>query len=692
METVVRKCKVCGVQYPSDFAQPCEVDFSDDWNYWCQKHERPAEERGCEDCAYSFDGELYFDAQSLGAVLFANWSLGKRDTTRRRISEWLLEGGGDKMLAGTIREIERDESLVLDDRFSLIVTLLISDKVFRWRGSVIDLAWFRHTEGSPLDLLRGSVPKRLAELGLGTWLCELKTHWESIVSQIATEPDVEKTALGLLFNHSNIHSLSTALGVAALIPRLLVADSWKGGPRTLAAMAASVGYTGFTIADNARLKALFTTICRGLRDGHFPLLNNKAFYEATLILAWRYDGKTLLEEHHFREPLLEHLRSNCDSRLLRSLIFEYFRNFCHDKPAFVSALASLIREYLSIGTASEFSKWQALDESFGIFGGLSAPATCAQKLIVASNLEESLRNVGLTGSSIWEGFSAEVLLAWIRSRGRYGIDDWPHIHNWFERSSRSLAHREHAWVEVVVAAWSGETAPGEIQSAVSRYLVDRFGEPDNRAPMWEQCSGPVCETVKQWLLFENLEKFFDLIADYAETTGGEMRSQWGYRRAFWLAVHRTGAVSEIRIAVGRGIVNAMGDVRLKDLFGSKLAKLDDTDERRCALLLRLNELTIVDYTHNAKCRVWRTKSRQNKWFSSVELLREEFQDRQDMKIRSHYSETGISHFNSESYGWQDAVADFLRTHSKIVLKRFHYEYQQTPRPAPKPMPFAPPPP
>ena len=103
-----------------------------------------------------------------------------------------------------------------------------------------------------------------------------------------------------------------------------------------------------------KLKELFVAICRGLRDGHLPLMGTQAFYDSTLILAWRYEGKTLLEEKRFHGAFLDHLRRNPDARLLRHLVFGYFRDFSRNKPDFVSALALIIREYLSGGRTSEF--------------------------------------------------------------------------------------------------------------------------------------------------------------------------------------------------------------------------------------------------------------------------------------------------------------------------------------------------
>ena len=88
---------------------------------------------------------------------------------------------------------------------------------------------------------------------------------------------------------------------------------------------------------------------------------------------------------------------------------------------------------------------------------------------------------------------------------------------------------------------------------------------------------------------------------------------------------------------------------------------------------RLGDLIVVDFTHNAKCRVWQTGPKQEKWFTAPRLAREQFCDREDLILKVYYTEPGISHFSSETYGWQDALADFFRSHSPLRLVRREYQ-------------------
>lgn len=676
MDYLIRKCKFCGTPYPADYASLCEVEFGDSWMFWCEKHGKPAQVLGCEDCAYKFSGKSFFDHRELAEHLFSNWTLAKRETARRKISDWLSETGRDRLLAGKIKEAERMDDLSADDRFALVVMLMYGDGVLRWREKLVEFGSLKDDESLGVQLLSGTLPDLLAEFGLCTWLYDVKQHWKGILDSLPVGSGNEIEAYRLLFHPGKVRNLSSALTVAALVPRFNLPSSWTKMPGPLARMAATISETGFALPSHAELKALFGNICRGLRAGKLALRSNKEYYEATLLLGWQYEGKSLLENDTFRHSLKGHLHINQDPKLLKSLIFGYLRDFDLAKPTYVTLLAELITAHLLGSESTEFQKWQSINSRFHLFSGTETPAACARGLSLTDDAETSLNHIGLRGSNLWGGLSAEILLKKVQYAGRFDLHFWDQVKLWFEKCAPTLTHREYNLVDAIASAYQGHNAEGDIRRAVSRYLVDRYGEPDPASPMWKDCLESTRELFNQWLLFENLEKFFDVIANYAETTGGEMRSQWGYRKAFWLAVHRTGAVSDLRIAAGKGLMETLGESRLKDRFGSKLVKLNDSDERRCALILQLGPITIVDFTHNAKCRIWKTGPEQHQWFKGTKLTRYTFQGGADMRIRSHYETTGIAHFSSETYGWQDAVAEFLSSYLPARLPRSSYRYDE----------------
>jgi hypothetical protein len=672
----MRKCQLCGTLYPSEFDALCEADEGDSWSYWCDKHSKAAQESGCEDCAYEFEGRSYFTPEKLGEGLFQNWEFARRETATLKISDWLIETGRDKLLAGKLREIEQLEELTPDDRVSLVIMVLLGDSVLRWQGQAVEFGTLQHHEELGVSVLSGRLPELMAALGIGAWLLEIKNHWSWILEEHQNSNNPHVDSFRLLFNTAPARDLKTALMAATLVPRFNVAAAWSRRAGALATMAATGADTGFEMPNRLELKKLFQRISSGLKAGKVFLSANKDYLQTPLLLSWPFQGKTLIENEMFRNIIGEYLDINQETRLLQTLVFGYLRDFDAQKGRFVSLLAALITEFLEKGNSGEFKKWRLINDRIQIFSGSKAPEYCAKALNPMLDIESGLNEFGLKGHNLGGGFSSEVLLKFIEQTGPFDLDLWEKYRTWFEKCARAFHRREYRWVESLASAYQAHRADGIIRTVVSRYLVNRYGEPDQCNLLWNACSDHTRELFLQWLLFENLEKFFELIADYSETTGGEMRMQWGYRKAFWLAVHRTGVVSDVRIAVGRGLMDKLGEARLKEKFGSKVFKFNDGDERRCALLLQVGPFTIVDFTHNAKCRIWETRDEHKLWFKETKLKKNAFQGGSDLRIKSHYETTGISHFSSETYGWQDAVAEFLKPYLPEKLPRSSYQFRE----------------
>lgn len=611
MDYLMRKCRLCGTLYPFDFNALCEADEGDLWSYWCDRHAKAVHEYGCEDCAYEFEGRYYFVPKNLGEGLFQNWDFAKRETATRRVSDWLIETGRDRLLAGKIREVEQLDGLTADDRISLVIMLLLGDDILRWRGQAIEFATLQHHEEMGVRILNGPMPELMAALGIGTWLSEIKKHWSCISEENQNSNASNTHAFRLLFNGAPAHDLNAALMAATLVPRFNVPAAWNRRIGRLAKMAASISEAGFVLPSRPELKKLFQKICNGLKAGRVVLTTNKDYLQTPLLLSWPFQSKTLIENETFRKLLSEYLQINQEERLLKTLVFEYLHDFDLQKPDFVRLLATLIGEYLEKGSSSEFQKWRLINQRVHLFSGCEAPQYCANALNLGVDMQTGLNEFGLQGPSLGGGLSREILLKVIKQTGPFNLQLWDKYRLWFEKCAPAFHRKEYLWVESLASAYRGHRADGGIRTVVSRYLVNRYGEPDRGNLLWTLCSDHTRKFFLQWLLFENLEKFFELIADYSETTGGEMRAQWVYRKTFWLAVHRTGVVSDVRIAVGKGLMEKIGDARLKEKFGSKVLNLNDGDERRCALILQVGPLTIVDFTHNAKCRIWETKKNKN---------------------------------------------------------------------------------
>ena len=521
--------------------------------------------------------------------------------------------------------------------------------------------------------MESGFPEKLADSGVDSRLADIAAAWKRLKQENEDEGIPEDELFGVLVGQPGRCGVESALGMSLLIPRMESLGDWGSKNGMVASMAAGLEGVNPQKSNRSLLKDLFRKIGMEIRGGVKPLIDGESLGLSAQLLSWTLDGVPLLQHELFSQAFFEAIEANGAEGIIATMAMQYFREFQPGNNGQALAIAGIIRKSIDAGYGGEAAKWRELDKAFHLFRGEESPSLCAKAIPSIASPDECVTRLGMEGDSRWRGFSWEVLIGWMRSHPRFGLTEWKGAVAWLSHARPDSPEKRAEWVEAAVSGWVGAPAPAGICKVISSYLVEQFGEPDADGEVWTACSAAVREVVQQWLVFENMEKFFSLIQGYAEKSGGEMRGQWGYRRAFWLAVYRTGLVSDIRVAAGRGFLASEGEKNLQKMFGSRLARLDDSDERRCALILRVGDLTIVDFTHSAKCRIWQTRKSQENWFKSDRLGRGAFNDRKDLTIISHYAEPGISHFNSESYGWQDATARFLAENASVKISRKDYE-------------------
>ncbi len=125
MPSLALRCNSCGLE-PLALTEECEACKANSWGWRCKAHNVLAGEEGCEACAYSFNGQKYYDAQALGEALLLNRTSGERATANDQISRW-LSTREEKKLEDKIRAVERDGTPGSDHRFLLIAMLLRGD-------------------------------------------------------------------------------------------------------------------------------------------------------------------------------------------------------------------------------------------------------------------------------------------------------------------------------------------------------------------------------------------------------------------------------------------------------------------------------------------------------------------------------------------------------------------------------------
>ena len=136
-----------------------------------------------------------------------------------------------------------------------------------------------------------------------------------------------------------------------------------------------------------------------------------------------------------------------------------------------------------------------------------------------------------------------------------------------------------------------------------------------------------------------------------------------------MAYYERGVLDEAWLALGPSARKFLS-LRPRDAQLSA-GRLDGgVDDAQSVLIMRIRHLTIVERSHNGKCRIWvkaqRSPRLYEEKYKSAELMTG------DAQLVASHASTGISHTHSQTGTWQRRIASFIASETGIHLR--HDEY------------------
>lgn len=197
----------------------------------------------------------------------------------------------------------------------------------------------------------------------------------------------------------------------------------------------------------------------------------------------------------------------------------------------------------------------------------------------------------------------------------------------------------------------GPSQREQIQRVVVRYLKDpRFDR-----GLWQRVEPDCVALLKRWMVGETLDGFFRLIAKDA------LEHHWRFRQAFWGAYFKKGMIHDAWVILGEDARRAARRVWADIPQHASLMGAGDASQS--VLLLRIGTLTIAEWSHNGRCRVWRDGVKGAPKFHRAEYDRAELKGRADFEI---------SHMGSTAYSWQLKLADYIRRETQCDVRQTEY--------------------
>jgi len=171
-----------------------------------------------------------------------------------------------------------------------------------------------------------------------------------------------------------------------------------------------------------------------------------------------------------------------------------------------------------------------------------------------------------------------------------------------------------AWPEFAGALfrpWRSADPARKHKTALIERALGYAGDPRVNQARWrpvKDAAGDAYEVILRWLTRASVEQFFDIVSE----TMTDRPDMWAERRKFWTAYLRADMISAAWVAFGsdgaRRADRAATQTRGSGLsmFG-RLSTGSGRTPQHAALIMRIGDLTIVDWSHNGSWNIWKRR-------------------------------------------------------------------------------------
>ncbi|NBB16287.1 hypothetical protein GVN21_13050 [Caulobacter sp. SLTY] len=304
---------------------------------------------------------------------------------------------------------------------------------------------------------------------------------------------------------------------------------------------------------------------------------------------------------------------------LLGLIAAYIDGFIQD--AAFHDFAARLRKLLKTWRGKPVPTWLELDRTISFFEPDKVPQKIAAAVLGSDRpAGEILRKLGLDSPIRLHGGLAEA--AFIAAAKIVASRSGPSVIPLQEKLAEWATgpHGGFAFpkslplaIDALLLPWLKEDPPNDHRAM----LLDRVqgfggGDPRTKPAGWAAVRSQAPQAfgvMMRWLTRASVFQFFDIV-DRSLARDPEARRMWDYRRRFWtsylLGTDGAPTIEEAWVAFGaegahlaRRAARENNDASLGS-FGTQ----EDRSPTHAALIMRIGDLVIVDWSHNSKCNFW----------------------------------------------------------------------------------------
>lgn len=215
-----------------------------------------------------------------------------------------------------------------------------------------------------------------------------------------------------------------------------------------------------------------------------------------------------------------------------------------------------------------------------------------------------------------------------------------------------------ALAETLLLPFAQGGGTSELTDRIKTFLVQHLGDPRFVSHTWQSVNDQARGVILSWLVKAALEDFFEILSATADEI-------WEYRRDFWSAYLDRGYIQEAWVILG---TNASARARHNFHSGVTHARLVGASANQSVLLMRIGDLTIAEWSHNGKCRIWSQRTSQDKRVGVPQRYLREYRA-EELRNAADFEQV---HGGSNRATWQRKVHDYIRGRTNISLRTTDY--------------------
>lgn len=377
-------------------------------------------------------------------------------------------------------------------------------------------------------------------------------------------------------------------------------------------------------------------------------------------------------------PLLDEVARRGRRSPLIALIDSYLDGFDAEDDD-IMRLAERLERFVKDWAWREYDPWPARAEKFSLFQPAKAPKAIGQAVLDASadpleilagaGLDTDGRRRGGLGQAAFAG----ACLVTERATGQIAVKNQVRLIQWAcpDGSGKEFM-LPSAWPQfagALLIPWTNAPPDKEHQKRVTELAIEYAGDPRTMGAKWRQVETAKPEalaTLKRWLVRASVLQFFDIVDSTADDR------MWRYRRSFWKSYVDAGHVDDAWVVFGsdgarraREAARRSGEASMT-MFG-QLEAGGGRGADQSALLLRIGDLTIAEWSHNGRCYMWRRGERSPPRLGEKRYHADDL--RHDLPSVTSGKRVGIAHMHADSYRWQRNVMQVIFDETGLKTKQ-----------------------